>query len=234
MRKTPALPLVVEEDELEELGRAQPKEACVWLLGLGCEDQVASSSSTPSVPPTCGGLVGNIVVLVDGLRRLVLGLSDHGGHGGGVDVGEDAASHSLQQGRSLIERVASPRLEVPPRTFTTPAASPCTQRRRSSLVTDTSRLILGFLLLCDPTRWVLGPTSCDYGSGQWGWVFALALKAGKVAVVLCTGRCNLCRLEVLVSSENFCLGIWKDCLHTRSWCARGSGGHHPWLEVTSD
>lgn len=89
---------------------------------------MASSSSLPPVPPTCGGLVGNVVVLVDGLRRLILGLSDHRGHGGGVDVGEDAASHSLQQGRSLIERVASPGLEVPPKTFTTLVASPCTQR----------------------------------------------------------------------------------------------------------
>lgn len=49
------------------------------------------------LPPTRGGLVGDVVVvLVDGLRGLVLGLANHGGDGGGVDVGEDAASHSLQ------------------------------------------------------------------------------------------------------------------------------------------
>lgn len=49
------------------------------------------------LPPACGGLVGDVVVvLVDGLRGLVLRLADHRGDGGGVDIGEDAAGHSLQ------------------------------------------------------------------------------------------------------------------------------------------
>lgn len=74
------------------------------------------------LPPTRSGLVGDVVVvLVDGLRRLVLGLADHRGDGGRVDVGEDAASHSLQQGRDVAGTVPSPQL--PPKTFTTPVSS---------------------------------------------------------------------------------------------------------------
>lgn len=50
-----------------------------------------------ALPLTRSGLVGDvIVVLVDGLRGLVLGLADHRSDGGRVDIGEDAASHSLQ------------------------------------------------------------------------------------------------------------------------------------------
>ena len=45
--------------------------------------------------PTCGGLAGRVVVLVDGLGGLISGLSDHRCHGGCVDVGEDATSHLL-------------------------------------------------------------------------------------------------------------------------------------------
>lgn len=71
--------------------------------------------------PTRGGLVGDVVVvLVDGLRGLILGLADHGGDGGGVDVGEDAASHSLQGEREVAGPVPSPQL--PPKTFTTPVS----------------------------------------------------------------------------------------------------------------
>lgn len=49
--------------------------------------------------PTCSGLGGHIV-LVNWLGVLVLGLSDHGCHGGCVDVGKDAASHPLGKERS--------------------------------------------------------------------------------------------------------------------------------------
>lgn len=58
---------------------------------------MASSSPSSPEPPTCSGLVGHVVVLVDRLCRLILGLSNHGGNGGGVDIREDAAGHSLQQ-----------------------------------------------------------------------------------------------------------------------------------------
>lgn len=57
---------------------------------------IISLLPTPLLP-TSSGLVGDVVVvLVDGLRRLILWLANHRGDGGSVDVGEDAASHSLQ------------------------------------------------------------------------------------------------------------------------------------------
>ena len=65
---------------------------------------MASSSPQSPEPLTCSGLVGHIVVLVDRLCRLILGLSDHRGNGGGVDIGEDAAGHSLQQERNLVHQ----------------------------------------------------------------------------------------------------------------------------------
>lgn len=98
---------------------------------MGCEEQVASSSPQSPEPLTCSGLVGHIVVLVDRLCRLILGLSDHRGNGGGVDIGEDAASHSLQQERNLVVKKppqevvkASPRLEMIPKTFAAPVVIP--------------------------------------------------------------------------------------------------------------
>jgi hypothetical protein len=50
--------------------------------------------------PTCSGLAGHVVVLVNGLGSLVLWLSNHGCHGRRVDIREDAASHPLGKGRS--------------------------------------------------------------------------------------------------------------------------------------
>lgn len=85
---------------------------------------MASSSPSSTEPPTCGGLVGHIVVLVDRLRRFILGLSDHRGNGGSVDIGEDAAGHPLQQERNLVVKMASPRLEVILETFAALVAIP--------------------------------------------------------------------------------------------------------------
>lgn len=68
--------------------------------------------------PTRGGLAGDVVVvLVDVLRGLILGLADHRGDGRCVDIGEDAASHSLQSGKDVVETV--PSSQYPPKTFLT-------------------------------------------------------------------------------------------------------------------
>lgn len=73
--------------------------------------------STP-LTPTRGGLAGDVVVvLVDVLRGLILGLADHRGDGRCVDIGEDAASHSLQSGKDVVETV--PSSQHPPKTFLT-------------------------------------------------------------------------------------------------------------------
>lgn len=69
----------------------------------------------PLLRPTCGGLVGNVAVLVDGLWRLILGLSNHWSHGRRVHIGEDAASHSLGWDEMLgVSNITSPEPETDP------------------------------------------------------------------------------------------------------------------------
>lgn len=53
------------------------------------------SLRAPEMFLTCSGLGGHIIVLVDRLGGLIRRLPDHRCDRGGVDIGEDAASHPL-------------------------------------------------------------------------------------------------------------------------------------------
>lgn len=80
----------------------------IWQPWLGGGDKQPPSVPC-ATPPTCSGLAGDaVVVLVDVLRGLVLGLADHRGDGGRVDIGQDAASHSLQSGKDVVGTMSSP------------------------------------------------------------------------------------------------------------------------------